>query len=123
MLASRSDSYIKAISIYTCRFLNGDRFIVQHCHTFVLSLSFMAKLTSISPCQAEGSVNIQFFQGRLSPLSSSQYLYTNFHQLQLPSLNQQKEENDIRNYCLISLQWSYVTELGLELVTPGSAVR
>ena len=42
---------------------------------------------------------------------------------QLPFLNQRKGENDGRKDFMISLQESFVAELGFELETPGSAVR
>ena len=62
------------------------------------------------------------FQDRTGPLTSTS-AHTFVSTKQLPFLSQRRKKNDRRNYFMINLYESYAAELGLELATPGSAVR
>ena len=70
------------------------------------------------------------FLDRLSPLSGKPVLCADtFARLTTAFLNQQKGENDHRNYFMINRNFTfnlheiYVAELGFELAISGSAVK
>ena len=64
-----------------------------------------------------------YLNRRVFVMLTSTLLYALASNWQLPFLNQQKGENDCRNYFMINLHESYAAELGFKHANPGSAVK